>query len=203
MNYRYEVLNALIKKYDFKTYLEIGIQNGINYNHIDCKDKTGVDPAPMVNDRTVIDTTSDNFFKINTKSFDLIFIDGLHHSDQVLKDINNSMKCLNKGGIIVLHDCNPQDYEHQVIPLEASKSSTWNGDCWKAFVQYRCLSKYEMYTVDIDHGMGIINTRKKATKSISINGLTDELTYDNLTINRQNWLNLKSVEEFKELLNGN
>ena len=36
--------------------------------------------------------------------FDLIFIDGLHHYEQVKKDINNSLKFLKKGGVCIIDD---------------------------------------------------------------------------------------------------
>ena len=50
-------------------------------------------------------TTSDEFFKKNlNEKFDLIYIDGNHHSDNVLRDARNSFKLLNKGGFIVFDD---------------------------------------------------------------------------------------------------
>ena len=47
---------------------------------------------------------SDIFFKNNKTNYDMIFIDGNHTINQVLKDIINSLNCLNKNGIIILHD---------------------------------------------------------------------------------------------------
>jgi SAM-dependent methyltransferase len=50
-------------------------------------------------------TTSDEFFKKNlNEKFDLIYIDGNHHSDNVLRDARNSFKLLNKNGFIVFDD---------------------------------------------------------------------------------------------------
>lgn len=48
--------------------------------------------------------TSDEFFKINSDKFDLIFVDGDHSAKQVYKDINNSWNILNKGGCLILDD---------------------------------------------------------------------------------------------------
>ena len=48
--------------------------------------------------------TSDEFFKINSDKFDLIFVDGDHSAKQVFKDINNSCNILNKGGYLILDD---------------------------------------------------------------------------------------------------
>ena len=49
-------------------------------------------------------TTSDEYFINNKYKFDLIYIDGNHHSDNVLRDARNSFKLLNKGGFIVFDD---------------------------------------------------------------------------------------------------
>ncbi len=51
-----------------------------------------------------IKSGSDNFFNKNKINYDLIFVDGNHTINQVLKDIINSLNCLNENGIIVLHD---------------------------------------------------------------------------------------------------
>ncbi len=51
-----------------------------------------------------IKSGSDNFFNKNKINYDLIFIDGNHTINQVLKDTINSLNCLNKNGIIILHD---------------------------------------------------------------------------------------------------
>ena len=48
--------------------------------------------------------TSDLFFSKNKQYFDIIYIDGWHGTDQVAKDIANSWKILNIGGIIICDD---------------------------------------------------------------------------------------------------
>lgn len=49
--------------------------------------------------------SSDNFFsKKDKEMYDLIYIDGSHYSDDVLKDANNSFKYLNKNGYIIFDD---------------------------------------------------------------------------------------------------
>ena len=51
-----------------------------------------------------IKNTSNYFFLKNQKTYDLIYVDGDHSSDQVTEDINNSWKLLNKGGYLILDD---------------------------------------------------------------------------------------------------
>jgi SAM-dependent methyltransferase len=136
--------------------------------------------------------TSDEFFEINKSSFDIIFVDGLHHADQVLKDIETSLNVLNEGGYIVCHDMNPKEEEHQRIPFSGG---IWNGDCWKAFVELRrTRTDLEMCVVDIDHGCGII--KKGSQKPLEIE--SEELTYENFDRNRSIWLNLIGWEKFKK-----
>jgi len=101
---RLELISFLIKELSYKSYLEIGIGTFDTYQHIQCEHKFCVDPN---NTAATYQITSDEFFAFNTQKFDLIFIDGLHQSDQVDKDILNSIRSINIGGTIVVHDCNP------------------------------------------------------------------------------------------------
>ena len=87
---RLEIVSETIKSKKFSTYLEIGCFDNQLFNHINI-DKTGVDPFKGGN----IKLKSDQFFKINKKKYDCIFIDGLHTYEQVKKDIVNSINCLN------------------------------------------------------------------------------------------------------------
>lgn len=48
--------------------------------------------------------TSDEFFKINQNHFNVIYIDGYHKADQVLKDFINSWAVLHVKGIIIFDD---------------------------------------------------------------------------------------------------
>ncbi len=119
---RTDIINFLISKYNFVTYLEIGISGLDNFNKIKIAKKTGVDPGPFVAqykntaDITFVQKTSDDFFsKLDPKiKFDIIFIDGLHLKDQYLRDVINSLNHLSNNGIIVSHDCNPPAKQCQV-----------------------------------------------------------------------------------------
>ena len=96
---RSQLIQDIIDYKKYKSYLEIGCDDDVNYNKIEIEKKIGVDPTQGGNVRK----TSDEFFKDNKSYFDCIFIDGLHEYDQVKKDINNSLKFLEKGGVIFLH----------------------------------------------------------------------------------------------------
>tara|TARA_B100000795_G_scaffold217286_1_gene171261 strand:+ start:30 stop:620 length:591 start_codon:yes stop_codon:yes gene_type:complete len=58
----------------------------------------------------ILKMNSDEAFKKNKIKFDLIYIDGNHLYSFVLKDILNSINCLNSGGIIVCDDFNSKGW---------------------------------------------------------------------------------------------
>lgn len=202
---RTDILNYLIKKFSYKNYLEIGIQHGVNYKKVECKNKQGVDPNPLSlkNDPTINIMTSDQYFSSidKDKKFDLIFIDGLHLDLQVCKDIENSLAHLSSNGTIVLHDCNPPTIYHaredknEITPAK----NHWNGTTWKAFVKARC-NKSGIFScvVDTDWGCGIIRFSLKEKPFLKI-PVDDCLKWEVFDKNRKEIMNLVSEKEFLSL----
>ena len=180
---RYDIINALIKKFDYKSYCEIGVQNRFCFDKIECNIKMSVDPD--IEAKASYNLTSDVYFDAHKQKFDIFFIDGLHEEKQVIKDIINALDCLNENGSIVVHDCNPTECIHQIVPRI---SKVWNGDVWKAWVRLRTYNYLDTFVVDTDYGCGVI--RKNKEKS--------QFTYDGLIKNREQWLNLISVKEFEQ-----
>tara|TARA_Y100000592_G_scaffold47209_1_gene75008 strand:+ start:659 stop:1276 length:618 start_codon:yes stop_codon:yes gene_type:complete len=199
---RYELLNHLIDTYNFVNYLEIGVWAGECIKKIKAEHKDGVDPGIEGNiheylpDECNYKISSDRFFELiegEDIKYDLIFIDGLHHHQQVKKDIENSLKHLQPYGMIMLHDCNPQTYESQVVPR---MSSTWHGDVWKAYVEFKHTHpQFETYVVDTDCGCGIIVNNENHSKL----PWDFDIEYKELEKNRVELLNLISVDKFKEI----
>lgn len=149
---RKEIIQEIIDKKNYKNYLEIGCFSDELFNYIKCENKVGVDPVSG----GTIRKTSDQFFKDNKNKFDCIFIDGLHEYTQVKKDIDNSLNSLNEGGIILLHDCLPNNFYAQAIPR---CQYVWNGDVWKAIVECRTKKNLDVYTCYADNGIGVIFKR--------------------------------------------
>lgn len=195
---RFDIINSFIQKYGYSHYLEIGVSNGDTFRNINIQHKESVDPA-MGRYNTANPTykmTSDEFFeKYPEKKYDIIFIDGLHHSEQVDKDIRNSINVLNENGVIILHDCNPTSEEEQLVPRETTR---WLGDVWKSFVSFKSFNKlnYECFVVDTDCGCGVIRHGKT---SLDIE-LPEKLTYQWFNKNRKQALNLISIQDFKQIL---
>ena len=151
---RIDLIKYVIKKKDYKNYLEIGCHDNEVFDKIKIK-KIGVDPVSGGNYKG----TSEKFFKENRKKFDCIFIDGLHEYSQVKRDILNSIEILNKDGIIILHDCLPPSISHHRIPRTRYN---WNGDVWKAIVEARTWEHVDTYTVMSDQGLGLIKKEKNS-----------------------------------------
>jgi predicted O-methyltransferase YrrM len=53
---------------------------------------------------TVHKLKSDDFFKLNNKIFNFIYVDGNHRPGYVKRDVENSFKCLENGGIMWMDD---------------------------------------------------------------------------------------------------
>jgi hypothetical protein len=210
--YRFDIINLLIKKHNFKKYLEIGVCNPDEcFNLIECEDKDSVDPGVEFTDNPVkYPFTSDDFFdrlnkgetdKPSGYKWDIIFIDGLHISHQVEKDILNSLDHLSEEGIIVLHDCNPPEmwFAREDLILDGIPRA-WNGTVWKSVYKLRA-TRPDLFvcTVDTDWGVGIV----KRGGQICCDFDNSFFEYRVFESNRKDHLNLISVEEFKNFLDLN
>jgi hypothetical protein len=167
--WRAEIINYIIKKYNFTKYLEIGVRRSQNcFDHIICSNKDGVDPGyENPNNSVKYPFISDDFFtrlennildlSPNYK-WDIIFIDGLHLSYQVEKDILNSLNHLNNNGVIILHDCDPFLYEDNYTRLiEDFWGQQWNGTVWKTIYKFKVTrSDLKICTLPIDQGISLI-----------------------------------------------
>ena len=189
---RYDIINMLIYYTGAKKYLEIGYATGTTFKKVVCKSKVSVDPNST---EATHQTTSDKFFANNKEKFDIIFIDGLHHAEQVYKDIINALSCLNNNGVIVCHDLLPPSEEYQIVP---PIQNLWTGDCWKAWVKIRSeKSDLFMYTVDTDFGCGIISRGNQTPIDLKDN----EVEWHNFVKNKKEWMNIISVQQFQGYYN--
>ena len=185
---RWDFIQHLINKYNYKSYLEIGCDKNQSFSKISVNTKVGVDPISGGNVRK----TSDVFFQDNNQNFDIIFIDGLHHYDQVKKDIKNSLKFLNKNGFILVHDCLPRTRAHQSVPRYRG---SWNGDVWKAIVELRTKDNLNIFTSQIDQGVGVIK-KETNTNILKINiDNFKKLKFKDYYYNYKSFMNIKSYEE--------
>ena len=189
---RLKIVSDTVTRKKFNSYLEIGCFDNELFNHINSINKTGVDPIKG----GTIRLTSDDFFRINKEKYDCVWIDGLHTYPQVRKDIINSLKVLNDDGIIFVHDCLPNNVHAQ---RRLRYTQEWNGDVWKAIVEIRKDNNLDVYTLNADHGIGVILKRiNKNQLKININNF-NKLKFNDFIQNHKLWMNIIEYEDFKKI----
>ncbi len=196
MKYRWEVINWLIQRLKYRSYLEIGVKDGVCFNRVnlnaDSDRKFGIDIKPLIMAHYIYAMSSDEYFAETLATFDIIFIDGDHHEEQVDRDIQNALKCLAPNGTIVMHDCSPPD-EKYANEERGEKQVLWSGTAYRSFLKLRRVVPYlSMFVVDVDWGCGIIQRGKQELINIPEN-----FSWEWFDKNRKESLNLISVEEFK------
>lgn len=207
---RYDIINEIIKTKGFGKYLEIGVRNPDDcYNKVNCDLKHSVDPG-YENESNNVDFkfTSDDFFNRlecglleleNNYKWDVIFIDGLHISNQVERDVLNSLNHLSEGGFILLHDCNPFLYEYNYERvIEDYWGQGWNGTVWKVIYKLLCTREdLDVYTINTDEGVGII---KKGSGRKLLEFENHYYEYKELHKNIEKHLNIITINELNDIL---
>ena len=208
---RYEIINYVARSRGFERYLELGISNGRCLDRVRCRHRVGVDPNPRCappTDWTMHAVTSDAFFAANRETFQLIFIDGLHHAEQVVRDIYNSLAVLEPGGLILLHDCDPKSEEAQ-LRESAGPDAGWNGDVWKAIAWVRAFRpELRCEVIRRDQGIGVLFPLDDADKPVLTPEVEKEagawfetLSWSDLEARRDELLgNLKDRRDLEALL---
>lgn len=194
MTNRYEIINKHTKPEDL--YVEIGVEYGTTFQHVHFnRRKIGVDPDPKFEDPNLIIAKSNDFFEtcdIKPGELNAIFIDGMHQAEYILDDINNSLKILCIGGVMMLDDILPANYNEQLkIPNKhyyenniLKYGEPWTGDIWK--VVFYILKNYaDKFTLTVYNnpcyrGVGVFIIKElfeiPADKIDEINGYS---YYDN------------------------
>ena len=107
---------------------------------------------------------------------------------------DNSLKYLNDDGIILLHDCLPNNFYAQATPWCQYE---WNGDVWKAIVEFRNNKDVDVYTCNADYGIGVIFKRPN-------NNLLNQTIHDYKNLKFQEYYNnynkLMNIIEYDDLL---
>lgn len=161
---RKDIIISVINTFGFNTYLEVGLRDKTGvFNHIPCKIKYSVDIDPK--SKPCYCGTSDSFFAqsiIEDIKWDCIFIDAWHTADFVYRDLMNSVKHLNPGGVIFLHDVLPTKYEYTLENKQDCQTA------WKVVpyvlkhhpeLRICCISEH-------DAGMGVV-VRGNRTRTLS------------------------------------
>lgn len=211
------VAQSLLNAKGGKVYIEIGVFACINFLKIVAPIKHAVDPLIRV-PQTFKDSETDLYFEIESDRYfkeqekflqkngiDVIFVDGLHTYQQSLADIKNALKYLNKGGVIIVHDCIPKNEaaahpDMKIAQKTPGFTGGWMGDVWKSIVWLRSNCKdLNVFVLDTDCGLGII-TKGEPEQMLSY---TDQeildMSYREMAANKTQILNVKHKDYFKQL----
>lgn len=187
---RIEILRRIAAALNARHYLEIGVSKGESFFPLRIARKVAVDPHPRLSWRKRLRKcianpanlfnayhriTSDEYFARCAPppgGFDLAFIDGLHTYEQALRDTLNTLKVLNPGGVVALHDCTPpneaaaypaRSYEDAAAARPPGWTGEWCGDVWKAIVHLRAAHpELEVAVLDCDYGVGLVRRGRGA-----------------------------------------
>ena len=225
-----EIVQAVLDYFHGKTYLEIGMSAGNSFWPIRARRKWGVDPNPKIRfermlkrffancrkfqEEKIFKMTSGDFFlrtsgRLKKYGLDVALIDGLHTYSQSLKDVLNCLAYLNKGGVILMHDCNPtseamaysascQDAARPKLP---EGDDRWCGDVWKSIVHLRSTrNDLVVFVLDCDYGVGVIARGRPETQLNDSVKQIERMTYFDLNSRRQELLNLKEPKFLQSFL---
>lgn len=149
VSYREYIFNVVTKK-AARGYLEVGVRDGETLSLIEVP-SIGVDPAFQINVNamgkkrhlSLFQMTSDEFFRtydprrILDTSVDVVFLDGLHQFEYLLRDFMHSEAVCHRDSVIMLDDCLPnhaemtERYFHPAGRTNVETSHWWTGDVWK------------------------------------------------------------------------
>lgn len=175
---RADVQNSLLELYPKPSYLEIGVAKGATFDAVRAARKVAVDPrfrfdADDASDQnpaaTYHEVPSDVYFGEiiePTEQFDVIYLDGLHTSEQTLRDFTNAAHYVTSTGVIIIDDIIPPSYaaalrdQSQARALRSatnSHRSGWMGDVYRlVFLLETFYQQYSFATVEENHGQLVV-----------------------------------------------
>lgn len=182
---RADVIQALLQRHESPRYLEVGVHSGDTFHNVRAASKVAVDPAfrfavsePRVSDAVSYhEVQSDAFFADLSPEarFDVIFLDGLHTSEQTLRDLMNAIAHLAPGGAIVVDDIRPDTYASSLVRAEdaaflrqmlsrEAQDQAWMGDVYRlAFFVEAFLPMFSYATVAETNGQMVLWAEKRST----------------------------------------
>jgi SAM-dependent methyltransferase len=132
-----DVLARLHQELEPGFYLEIGVRHGRSLSLARCP-ALGIDPAPEITEELgpqtrLISQTSDDFFRGPAREHlrqqpDLVFIDGMHRFEYVLRDFMHVERHCGASTLVVIDDVFPN---HPAQAERVRRTRVWTGDVWK------------------------------------------------------------------------
>jgi hypothetical protein len=201
-----DIVNRLIRQFGFKRYLEYNKFDGTQcFSQIACESKTlafipehAYLDAPTTErllqtaqsvPASAIQTLEQLLERHAGQGFDLILYDPVHVRPEVDLAIRALPALLNPGGILVVHDCNP---ENEALTSVRRRPGSWVGETYKAFALLRHHNPGLALTVAEDYGVGLI-WNKGLVLDYPIEA---ELSYQQFAAQRSSYAGLISYYQF-------
>jgi hypothetical protein len=206
---RNRVVQSVLNLFDSPAYLEVGVNKGMTFNALKAATKVAVDPKFLfdfeqvgreVPGTTFHEITSDDYFggvADRETAFDVIYLDGLHTSEQTIRDLINAISFLKPNGVIIIDDVFPCSYvaslpnrrETRLIrQASGDTAGAWMGDVYRLvfFVETFC-QQFSYATVNNNHGQLVL--WQKARKAVPQRTLTQvsEKAYKDMFLERESF----------------
>lgn len=140
------------------SFLEVGCLGGDLCMSLKTPRSLGIDinehpDWPVYTERSAgrvsfLQMSSDEYFDTHNDRFGLIFIDGDHHVEQVLRDVHHALFHLEAGGVIALHDTFP--------PTIGDTAENLCGSAYKAAIVLRQRKDLEVFTFTVTYGLTLV-----------------------------------------------
>lgn len=203
---RTAVVQGILSLFEKPRYLEIGVNKGDTFHAVKADRKVGVDPKFLFDveaaklehsEATYHRTTSDDYFGriiARDERFDVIYVDGLHTSEQTLRDLLNAIYYLSDDGIIILDDVLPPTYIAAIPDREKFQKmraylkwedKSWMGDVFRLvfFIETFC-QQFSFRTVSDNHGQAVIwRSRRTGVPNRTISAVGDKTFEDRVLEN--------------------
>lgn len=151
-----DFIPQLVKITGCETFLELGVAGGDTAKRV----------APLVKRYIGVDIievkekmgefyccSTDEFFTFFRDPVDIVFIDANHRFESALQDMENSLRILNKYGLILLHDTDPIE--------EKYLDQRYCGDSYR-IVEYICDNRPDLNILTLpftEAGLSIVNRK--------------------------------------------
>jgi len=207
-----DLLNALAKKRDYRSYLEIGTPfTGNEFGRVTsptlsvrhrlaywCAHDADGQAATFRRDGLMLDAGD---FVAGSAKYDLIFVDSFHTYECSMRDLLLARTLLTERGTIVVHDCNPYDED---LASPTYRPGAWCGTTYAALIDFILNSSDLVHcTIDDDVGLGIIRRGLQRPCDEALQQIwerfraDDALRYKVFASHKQRLLNLVSIEQFE------
>lgn len=204
-----DIINHLIRQFGFSTYLEYNKFDGATYfEDIVCphKEIAYLPETSYLDGRNIkrlLGIAEQVRFDLimgleqlqlhcQGRKFDIIFFDPVHVRPDVDLALQTLPRLLNPGGMLVVHDCNPEDV---ALTTLKRRVGSWVGETFKAFALFRHFNRAQSITINEDFGVGLV-----WNKSLNLDyPITLDIDYFDFAQDRQEYLGLINYPHFIQL----